>query len=61
MILVITEAVFMAVFQYFIQWLQNQFAIDRVVVDECYTILDGLDIFRPGLWDIGWEIALWGV
>lgn len=60
-ILVITEAVFTAAFQYFIQRLQNQFAIDRVVVDECYTILDGSDTFRPALRDVGREIALWGV
>jgi superfamily II DNA helicase RecQ len=60
-ILVITEAVFTAAFQHFIQRLQNQFAIDRVVVDECHTILDGIDTFRPALRDVGREIALWGV
>jgi superfamily II DNA helicase RecQ len=60
-ILVITEAVFTAAFQHFIQRLQNQFAMDRVVVDECHTILDGSDTFRPALRDVGREIALWGV
>ncbi|PNP44455.1 hypothetical protein TGAMA5MH_03801 [Trichoderma gamsii] len=60
-ILVVTEAVFTAAFQHFIQRLQNQFAIDRVVVDECHTMLDGSDTFRPALRDVGREIALWGV
>ena len=60
-ILVITEAVFTAAFQHYMQRLQNQFAIDRVVVDECHTMLDGSDTFRPALRDVGREIALWGV
>lgn len=60
-ILVVTEAVFTAAFQHFIQRLQNQFAIDRVVVDECHTMLDGSDEFRSELRDVGQEIALWGV
>lgn len=60
-ILVVSESVFTAAFQHFIQRLQNQFAIDRVVVDECHTMLDGTDIFRPKLREIGQEIALWGV
>lgn len=60
-ILVITEAVFTATFREFIQRLQNQFAIDRVVVDKCHTILDGSNTFRPALRDVGREIASWGV
>lgn len=60
-IIVITEAVFTTAFRAFIQRLQNQFAIDRVVVDECHTMLDGSDTFRPALRDVGREIAGWGV
>lgn len=60
-ILVSPETIFSKTFQRFLQWMQNQYILDRVVVDECHTILDGSNQFRPALRDMGGEIQSWGV
>ncbi|KAG6174335.1 hypothetical protein E4U36_000699, partial [Claviceps purpurea] len=46
-------------FQDFVRRLQNRAVLDRVVVDECHTLLDG--DFRPTFSKVGKVIRSWGV
>ncbi|KAJ2546020.1 hypothetical protein EV175_005751, partial [Coemansia sp. RSA 1933] len=45
----------------FVRRLQNRGELDRVVIDECHTLLDGSDEFRPMLRKIGIVAKAWGV
>jgi superfamily II DNA helicase RecQ len=45
----------------FVNRLQARKALDRVVVDECHTILDSTSQFRPQLMELGRVLNEWGV
>ncbi|KAM6523080.1 hypothetical protein FSOLCH5_003699 [Fusarium solani] len=45
----------------FIARLQARAVLDRVVVDECHTILDSGDRFRPQMLELGRVLNEWGV
>lgn len=48
-------------FRGFINRLQARQALDRVVVDECHTLAEGQDDFRPPLRMIGTVLQEWGI
>jgi superfamily II DNA helicase RecQ len=48
-------------FQDFIRRLQARQLLDRVVVDECHVVLDGVGRFRPALAALGGILQSWGV
>ncbi|EXA31534.1 hypothetical protein FOVG_17156 [Fusarium oxysporum f. sp. pisi HDV247] len=45
----------------FVNGLQARCALDRVVVDECHTILDSTARFRPQMMELGQVLNEWGV
>jgi RecQ family ATP-dependent DNA helicase len=45
----------------FVRRLQSRGVLDRVVVDECHTLLDGSAEFRPKLSEVGQTIRRWGI
>jgi superfamily II DNA helicase RecQ len=48
-------------FQDFIRRLQARQLLDRVVMDECHVVLDGVGRFRPALAALGGILQSWGV
>lgn len=48
-------------FQDFIRRLQVRQLLDRVVLDECHVVLDGVGRFRPALAALGGILQSWGV
>ncbi|KJZ69304.1 hypothetical protein HIM_11298 [Hirsutella minnesotensis 3608] len=48
-------------FRDFVNRLQSQQRLDRVVVDECHVLLDGVRGFRPQLSELGTVLRDWGV
>jgi len=48
-VLVTPESVFKKGFQGFVNRLRGMHRLDRVVIDECHTVLDSTDVFRPML------------
>ncbi|KAH7159303.1 P-loop containing nucleoside triphosphate hydrolase protein [Fusarium sp. MPI-SDFR-AT-0072] len=48
-------------FSDFVNRLQARSALDRVVIDECHTILDSTHRFRPQMMELGQVLNEWGV
>ena len=61
MVFVTPESAVTKGFGEFVKRLQGRQALDRVVVDECHTILDGARGFRPQLRRLGETLSEWGV
>lgn len=60
-VFVTPESAVTAGFRDFVNRLQSRGVLDRVVVDECHTLLDGSAEFRPRLSEVGRTIRSWGV
>ena len=60
-VFVTPESAVTAGFGDFVRRLQSRGVLDRVVVDECHTLLDGCPEFRPKLSEVGRTIRGWGV
>ena len=60
-VFVTAESAVTAGFGDFVGRLQSRGMLDRVVVDECHTLLDGSGEFRPKLSEVGQAIRRWGV
>jgi superfamily II DNA helicase RecQ len=48
-------------FSDFVNRLQARSALDRVVIDECHTMLDSTHRFRPQMMELGQVLNEWGV
>ena len=58
--LVTPELAVTKTFNIYINQLQGTYQLDRVVMDECYMVLDSGLEFRPKLRALGAEIVQWG-
>ena len=60
MVFVTPESAVTKGFREFVKGMVAHGQLDRVVVDECHTLLDGSDEFRPELAELGSVIREWG-